>query len=175
MPAPNEWGDVATTCTRDQVVAVYRHPFLYSTQPLVKPPRPQGTAKLDINTQLIPLLGQDEPRVETSPICYPVLKVQTAFPSMITVGRTANNDVCIDDVQLSRFHAFFRQNGKGWELADAGSLNGTKLTGKALEPKGPPREIKPGDVITFGAREFVFMTASACWDRLIDAMDHWDS
>jgi pSer/pThr/pTyr-binding forkhead associated (FHA) protein len=90
------------------------------------------------------------------------------------VGRTANNDIFVDDVQLSRFHAFFKQNGAQWELSDAGSLNGTKLRGQALVAKGPAKTLQPGDLITFGAREFVFMTASATWDRLIDAMDRWD-
>jgi hypothetical protein len=169
MPAPSQWGDVALSQTRDQFIAVYRHPFLYSTQKLQRPERPQRT-EISVTAQ-IPLseMGRDL----SPPTVYAISKVQSAFPSMITIGRTANNDVVIDDVQVSRFHAFFRLNGALWELADAGSSNGTLVGRNRLQPKGAAVQVKPGDILRFGGLEFVFMTPSATWDRLVADQDHW--
>lgn len=42
-----------------------------------------------------------------------------------TAGRHPNADVFLDDVTVSRRHAEFRRTPGGFELADAGSLNGT--------------------------------------------------
>src|SRR5688572_28096960 len=55
-------------------------------------------------TRLLPATGTLE--------VFPLVKKRGApFADMITVGRTANNDVVIDDVTVSRFHAFFKQKG----------------------------------------------------------------
>ena len=59
------------------------------------------------------------------PLVLPLRKVQSTFPSMITVGRTDNNDLVVPDEQVSKFHAFFRLVGDRVELSDAGSRNGT--------------------------------------------------
>jgi pSer/pThr/pTyr-binding forkhead associated (FHA) protein len=42
-----------------------------------------------------------------------------------TAGRHPNADIFLDDVTVSRRHAEFRRAGKGFEVVDAGSLNGT--------------------------------------------------
>jgi len=48
------------------------------------------------------------------------------FTMGITVGRAETNDISIDDASVSRFHAYFREQGPGqWFLVDAESKNGT--------------------------------------------------
>ncbi|GAA2196598.1 FHA domain-containing protein [Sinomonas flava] len=42
-----------------------------------------------------------------------------------TVGRHPDADIFLDDVTVSRRHAEFRRVGRGFEVVDAGSLNGT--------------------------------------------------
>lgn len=57
------------------------------------------------------------------------------FSDMITVGRTLNNDVVVDIASVSKFHAYFRNEGDGvYSLTDAGSMNGTFIEGRRLEP-----------------------------------------
>ena len=102
---------------------------------------------------------------------YPVSKVQDAFPSMITLGRTHNNDIVIDDVQVSKFHAFFKIDGDRIELHDAGSSNGTQVNGARLEPKGPGRVVRLGDLIVFGPLEFALLSPADCWERLVDVLE----
>lgn len=103
-----------------------------------------------------PTLGASEPMV------FPVLKSRTnAFGRRITVGRTGNNDVVLDDGSVSRFHAWFdREEGQaGFLLTDAGSKNGSWLGGVRLTPR---RAMSVGDGarLRFGQVEVTFYTAS---------------
>jgi len=95
-----------------------------------------------------------------------IRKVQSTFPDMITVGRTANNDVVVTDVAVSRFHAFFELREDAVALADAGSRNGTTVNGEALKPRAPATVVPPGSLVAFGTAEFMLLDAGALWDRL---------
>ena len=92
---------------------------------------------------------------------YAVRKVQTLYQSMISVGRTSNNDIVLADASVSKFHAHFRLNGEVYYLLDAGSKNGTLLDGQQLVPKQPALVID-GAVISFGGLRFRFLSAFAC-------------
>lgn len=59
-----------------------------------------------------------------------------AFAMMITVGRASNNDIVVPDQRVSKFHAYFRSDGKQWLLCDANSRNGTLLDGEAVPQQG---------------------------------------
>ncbi len=102
----------------------------------------------------------------SSPLVLPVRKVQENFPSMITVGRTRNNDIVLDDTSVSKFHAYFKLVEDRVELADAGSLAGTWIGEKRLVPKGPAYVVTAGDIVLFAHQEFQFMDAGACWVRV---------
>lgn len=75
----------------------------------------------------------------------------------ITVGRTANNDVHVEDASVSRLHAFF-EPGPPWAVKDAGSRLGTKVNGARIEA---PTAIKSGDQIAFGDVELTFLDAAS--------------
>ena len=97
---------------------------------------------------------------------YPLLKKPgAAFADIITMGRTPNNDVVIDHVTVSRFHAFLREGNGTWIVCDAGSKNGTCLDGKPLEPRQEV-QISPGARITLGDIEVGFYLADALFDVL---------
>jgi hypothetical protein len=67
---------------------------------------------------------------------YPLVKKPGAsFADRITIGRTPNNDVVINDHSVSRLHAYVRRQPTGWVVADAGSKNGSWMSGEALEPR----------------------------------------
>ena len=172
MPAGKDWGDLALTFNRDQFAARFRHPFLYSTQKLLQPERPQQTVKYDV-TQLVKTIDPNRPEGEGGPLVFPILKVQQAFPSMITVGRTQNNDIIVDDVQVSKFHAFFRIDGARIQLVDAGSSNGTRLRGDKLAPRAAPAPVRSGDLVAFGPIEFLVLSSADCWNKLVADLDQW--
>ncbi len=95
-----------------------------------------------------------------------VRKLNQALPSAITLGRADSNDLVVRDTFVSKVHALFRHSGGRWELADAGSRNGSWVGNDRLEPRGPSLPLINGDVLTIGRTAFFFLDSGACWDRL---------
>ncbi len=74
-------------------------------------------------------IGRDQPTVT-----FLEKTKDNAFQRRITLGRTANNDIEIDAQSVSRFHAWFVRDETTdlWAIVDAGSRNGTLVSGKRL-------------------------------------------
>ena len=78
--------------------------------------------------------------------------VGKAYPlekNELFIGRDLNNDVVINDPEMSRRHSRLVAQSGGFMLEDLGSTNGTFIRGQRL---GSPYFLNPGDVITFGER-----------------------
>lgn len=90
-----------------------------------------------------------------------------AFQRRITIGRTANNDIVLDDSSVSRFHAWleFRDSDKEWILVDAGSRNGSLVAGRKLAAKAPTT-LTNGNVLRIGALQLTYYTAQGFLDML---------
>jgi pSer/pThr/pTyr-binding forkhead associated (FHA) protein len=84
---------------------------------------------------------------------------------MITVGRTANNDIVVADESVSRFHIYFQQVDGHWQVCDAGSRNGSRLDGGTLPPRNA-HFIEPGATIQLGDVRGLFMTTEGLFDWL---------
>jgi hypothetical protein len=74
-------------------------------------------------------------------------------PAGVTVGRSRQCDVTLDDPNVSRTHAEVRPRGGSWVLTDLGSTNGSRLNGRRLEG---PEVLKPGDQIELGTSRIQF-------------------
>lgn len=72
---------------------------------------------------------------------------------LITAGRADDSDVVLDDVTVSRRHAEFTRDGKGWQLRDIGSLNGTYVNRERIETI----TLAGGDEVQLGKYRFVFL------------------
>jgi len=61
------------------------------------------------------------------------------------IGRDINNEICLDDITVSRSHALISKSD-GYTIKDLGSLNGTYLNAVVV------REVKinPGDEVQIG-------------------------
>lgn len=118
----------------------------------------------DVDTLVAPVLGRRRgPRgVEVYPLAK---KPGASFADMITVGRTPNNDVVLRDVTVSRFHAYFRQRGEKWIMADAGSKNGSELEGAPLEAR-KERDLASGSALRIGDFDLTFYLASELYGVL---------
>ena len=89
------------------------------------------------------------------------LKIKTSFNSQtvtledeLSVGRTNQASVAVDDVGLSRVNTTFFRDGDKIFVVDENSLNGTFLNGeKIIEP----RRILDGDVIKLGSETQIFI------------------
>ena len=69
-------------------------------------------------------------------------------PAGVTLGRSRQCDVVLNDPNVSREHAEVRPRGGSWVLRDLGSTNGSRLNGRAVEGS---EVVKPGDEIELGA------------------------
>lgn len=65
------------------------------------------------------------------------------------VGRDLNNDIVINDPEVSRRHARLFLQGNSYVLEDLGSTNGTFINGQRL---ASPYPLQHGEMITFGER-----------------------
>ncbi len=74
-------------------------------------------------------------------------------PAGITMGRSRQSDVMVDDPNVSRAHAEIRPRGGSWVLSDLNSTNGTRLNGRRLQG---PEVLKPGDEIELGTSLLTF-------------------
>ena len=71
----------------------------------------------------------------------------------VTVGRTDDNSLQIEDASVSTHHARLEALGNGYLLTDLGSTNGTYLNGEPLEE---PRKLKAGDRVRFGKVDAIY-------------------
>lgn len=92
--------------------------------------------------------------------------VKNAFADEVTLGRTANNDITIEDNSVSRFHAYFAPDkAGGWSLVDAKSTSGTFLGGQKLSPRAPAA-LKNGLMLKVGDVELQFLEPEGFWQLL---------
>ena len=163
----------ASAETLVEFVAAFPFPFLVGAA-LKKPVTgPTQTLRGDASTTLAELRKQaaaeraPAPRAPDQPrLILPVRKIQGSFPSMITVGRTKNNDVVIPDPLVSKFHAYFRWLDGAWLLADAGSVNGTRIGEIELPRRGAPQPLSAGDRVAFGDTSLTFYDPAGAWSAL---------
>jgi hypothetical protein len=165
---PIDYLDLATRSLRADFVASHSFFFLVGDALLARPEPARHTGVFHFQDPIDEHTTNREGSSEKKPatLVRAVRKIQDQFPSMITVGRTNNNDIVIPDINVSRFHAFFRVFPDRVELADAGSHNGTFVEKKKLPPKGAAQIIVPGEHIAFAHLEFSFLDAGAAWDSL---------
>jgi hypothetical protein len=167
--------ELASRLGREAFVSTCKYLFLVSTDLLMRPRAPQrtmdfmaaeSTEKSTIpaevtNSGVAPRRTHHTP--QPVPLVLAIRKVGDAFRDMITIGRTGNNDLVVPDVQVSKFHAFFRMNDGRLELADAGSRNGTWVGETKLVAKGPTATVTAGTELKLGALRFRVLDAPGCW------------
>lgn len=71
----------------------------------------------------------------------------------ISLGRSPDADVRLDDRYASGFHARVFSRGGGYVVEDLNSTNGTLLNSQELHGEA---DLRPGDVIRIGDTEFRF-------------------
>ena len=73
----------------------------------------------------------------------------------VSVGRSPESEIFLDDVTVSRSHALIERTDAGFSLTDLGSLNGTYINNQSL--KSTP--LKCGDEIQIGKFHLIFISA----------------
>jgi hypothetical protein len=167
VAGPVDYVQLALSSTRVAFVLASPYTFIVSDGTLPRLTGPHRTVPLEkvdfLATQEAPAVADKLPG--RAFMAFALRKVSDTFPHMISVGRTNNNDLVVPDMSISKLHAFFSHSPRGFEVADAGSKNGTWLGGEPLQPR-QPRLIKLGDRLRFGRIEFTVVDAGVCWDTV---------
>ncbi len=71
------------------------------------------------------------------------------FAHLISVGRSATNDITVAVDSVSKVHGYFVREGVGWSFTDHASTNGSLLAGKELTP-GDKYPLHDGVVLQLG-------------------------
>jgi pSer/pThr/pTyr-binding forkhead associated (FHA) protein len=71
----------------------------------------------------------------------------------VTIGRSPDCDIFLDDVTVSRRHAVVLKSDSGLAIEDEGSLNGTFLNRKRIESG----ELTDGDELQIGKYKLTFL------------------
>jgi ribosomal protein L40E len=72
----------------------------------------------------------------------------------VTVGRSPDCEIFLDDVTVSRKHAALTRDGEGFSIQDEGSLNGTFVNKKRVEGA----QLEDGDEIQIGKYRLTFLS-----------------
>lgn len=70
-----------------------------------------------------------------------------------TIGRSARNDLCVEDPFASRLHAEIRRRGDAFWISDLGSANGTLINGAKLTSQV---QLNDRDIIRIGETEIEY-------------------
>lgn len=73
---------------------------------------------------------------------------------VISVGRSPESSIFLDDVTVSRKHATLARVNGVWTISDTGSLNGTYVNRDRVESGA----LKNGDELQIGKYRFAFVT-----------------
>ncbi len=102
-----------------------------------------------------------EPEAQAEPAPSPEREVVTLVVNgapyevtkrRITIGRSRDCDIRLNDPNASRQHAELRQDGAAYWLVDLGSTNGVEVNGTRTKRA----KLEPGDTITIGSTRLEF-------------------
>jgi hypothetical protein len=170
---------------RDHFVAEHAHPFL-----LLRGDSPERRRNVAFDTDLVSgqishrhlsalnLLRARGQRLAPDAERIFVFKIKKradgAFRDNISIGRTAQCDICIPDRRISKMHAYIQyRDDDDYLLFEGNSTNGTLVNGKRVE-HGQPQALRTGDVIELTPFRLEFVNALSLFDLLhqsVIAMD----
>ena len=111
------------------------------------------------NTSILARPGHAVPEPESASRAYLVVQTDGAPPArfdlggaLIAIGRAADNDVILDDPQVSRHHCQLKLQHGAYGFVDLQSRNGSTVNGRPVEEIA----LADGDMIRIGATSIEF-------------------
>ena len=83
-------------------------------------------------------------------------RVGQSFPlhgERMTIGRSPDTEIFLDDVTVSRDHAVLVRRSGAWFLDDSGSLNGTYVNRRRIES----HKLEDGDELQIGKYKLTYL------------------
>ena len=100
--------------------------------------------------------------IDLSGLCFALVirsgggKVGQSFPlegERLTIGRSPDAEIFLDDVTVSRDHAVLVRRSGVWYLDDSGSLNGTYVNRRRIES----HKLEDGDELQVGKYKLTYL------------------
>ena len=116
---------------------------------------PSGTQDLDV-AQI--QQARTEIGIESRTQAYLIIKGDRTFDlnqPQVTLGRALDNDVILEDRQVSRYHARLRRRYSRFILEDLDSTGGTIVNGFAVQEI----VLRPGDLISLSGVDIIYAEA----------------
>ncbi len=143
--------EVASSTERDKPAAGT------GTQRPGRAPAAPGRAPASPKTHPAPMYKRQAPVAHEAADGQPVLDIDgqrySLNASSITLGRSSEADILIDDTGVSRKHLEIRTRGGVSTAVDLGSTNGSYVDGRRVHGSA---ELKDGNTITMGRTEIIF-------------------
>ena len=167
MHSLEEWRAYTKFVSHNKFLENYSHPFLVALNSFREA---EGN---DATNDFFTLVGDEAPITGSQNATkiqqvYEVKKKKRLYSPRISIGRAGNNDIVLDLIKISKFHAFFivDQEEKKYFLVDANSTNKTWINQTRLE-SSKPVEIFDKDTINLGqAIDFRFYLPPSFYNYL---------
>jgi pSer/pThr/pTyr-binding forkhead associated (FHA) protein len=104
----------------------------------------------------VPEPAPEPARRRETPVLLLDGKRLTLGPTGVSIGRSRQCDIVLDDPNVSRKHAEIRPRGGAWVLSDLGSTNGSCLNGRRIDA---PEALNVGDEVEIGTSVIRFELA----------------
>jgi hypothetical protein len=95
--------------------------------------------------------------------------------NVVTIGRSADNDIVLYNKMISKSHAYLEISGEDHSvlLTDLGSANGTFVNGKRMELT-EKSELTVGDELSFGPEtKLIYLSSEAFYEYLSKSMAYY--
>jgi len=158
---PIEHYDQAATLRREHFLAKYAHPFLVQAIGTVQTIDPDR--RDDLTTDRLIVEGPRRALHEAMLVAE--IRARDPGQDLVTIGVAQSCDVMLDDLSVSKRHAWFEELDGAWRIWDADSSAGTQVNNDPVQP-GYPRPLASGDRITLGYVEMMFFASDGFYDLI---------
>lgn len=111
---------------------------------------PLSEAEQSIESTIQPASGRNPVRLRVQ-LGTQIGRMYIMSGETLRIGRAPDNDLVLDDIQASRYHARLMRQGATLIIEDLGSTNGTLVSGRRITQ---PQVLQPGDTIAIGRTVF---------------------
>lgn len=122
----------------------------------------QAPPQLSAHTMVLTRPGGAPPPPDSASRAYLLVRTEGApqvrfdlGDALISIGRASDNDVIVDDAEVSRHHCQLKLQHGAYSFADLGSRNGSWVNGQQVTEVA----LGPGDSIRIGSTEIEFQVS----------------
>lgn len=144
--------------------ARYPHPWLvWEPGHRVSAPSANGVPV----TTVVPVTSPSQP-AQGDPLCFPLV---AGMSSAVRVGRSAESDIVVDDLTVSRDHFELWVDAEGWFVRVPPQSSATTLVRKMSLQPGETMRLVDGCAIVAGGVQLTFRAQGKLLPRVLEAAE----